>query len=318
MAMNPSKIDDLTIIPGIGPARQKWLRNTFHIHTYQDLAVLSAEQIQTRLKEAGQIASLAAIRAWLVKAEELAASVPGSPGDENESLEERLIPGIRSLVRENGWKPFASFVVEFQSHQGKASLENQRTAVHYMEADTGMTWPGIETSKLCQWMSNQVGASSGFQADEIINYHADLVEAPPSNISSAKLKVTRIRLYQPPGTLPPVYQAELGSLNEGFMGGNKPFQAEIEYMITGPGAADITHQQATCTLQAFAYELSSGKSTVLGEAVTIPLKDGVIDYVTLLQPVSLSPGKYRMWVTVGLQIPIAVPDFLEIPVLNII
>ncbi len=318
MTPKPPENDDLTAIPGIGPARQRWLRNTFQIHTYQDLASLSAENIQNRLKEEGQIASLVAIHAWLAKARELATSVPGSHSDEQDSLEERLTTGVSPLVRENGWKPIASFVVEFQSHQGESHAKKQRTAVHHMEADTGMTWSGIETSKLCQWMSDQVSVFSGFQSDEINDSSEENGSAEAAAPSSAKIKITQVLLFQPPKTPSPVYPIEVGNPQEGYVKGNKPFQGEIGFQVTGVSAAEITRQPVNFTLQAYNYEISSGKSAALGEAITIPLQDGKFDYNSSLQPLSLTPGKYRLWITVTLPIPFTVPDFYEIPVLNVL
>ena len=48
--------DDLTILQGIGPARQQWLRASFGVRTFADLAALSPAAIEQRLKEDGQIA----------------------------------------------------------------------------------------------------------------------------------------------------------------------------------------------------------------------------------------------------------------------
>ncbi|MCK4471724.1 MAG: hypothetical protein KAW49_08045, partial [Anaerolineae bacterium] len=65
--------EDLTVIKGIGPARQQWLRESFNVRTYGDLAVLSADEIESRLKAEGRIASRSEIEQWIARAQELAA-----------------------------------------------------------------------------------------------------------------------------------------------------------------------------------------------------------------------------------------------------
>ena len=45
-----NKWDDLTAIMGIGQARQIWFRETLNVQTYRDLAALSIDEIDSRLK----------------------------------------------------------------------------------------------------------------------------------------------------------------------------------------------------------------------------------------------------------------------------
>ena len=50
MGVSRPAIEDLTVISGIGKARQEWLRKTFHVRTLLDLAKLSADDIEAKLK----------------------------------------------------------------------------------------------------------------------------------------------------------------------------------------------------------------------------------------------------------------------------
>lgn len=134
----PFEYDDLTAIKGIGPARQQWLRDTFAVMSYADLAALSVDTIHERLKE-GQIASTGVIESWIRQAKALAA-VPLP----------RHIPAAGSPE----WKPVASFVVEFQQHEASGSL---RTSVHHVEADRTQQWQGVQQTELCRWMAMQLG-----------------------------------------------------------------------------------------------------------------------------------------------------------------
>ena len=147
--------DDLTQIKGIGPARQQWLRASFHIRTFQDLAALTIDEIEAQLKAVGQIASRRHIDQWLVQAKQLlvahdqtARQVAGSAESANTAAGTQ--PG------KGDWKPFASFVVEFQTHTREGHIQEQRTKVHHIEGDTCAHWPGIETERLSWWMLEQM------------------------------------------------------------------------------------------------------------------------------------------------------------------
>src|SRR5689334_268149 len=132
-----AKSNNLSLIKGIGPARRQWLRETFGIETVTDLAVSSAEEIYTRLKEE-QIVSLSKVESWIVQAKEIIDS-----GMHSSTLK----------VHENGWKPFASFVVEFQE---SVTSGEQQTKAHHVEADKTMKWVGIEYTALCDWFIEQL------------------------------------------------------------------------------------------------------------------------------------------------------------------
>jgi hypothetical protein len=137
--------DELTLIKGIGEARQQWLRDRLNVVSFQALAALSVEEIEAQLKEDNQIVSRAAIESWIAQAARLAgSSAPRHP----------------AMSRESGWKPVASFVVEFQEHEVEGE---RRTRVHHVEADKNRMWSGIEHEELCAWMVQQLGG----QADQI-------------------------------------------------------------------------------------------------------------------------------------------------------
>lgn len=127
--------DELTAIKGIGASRQKWLQKTFNVQTYRDLADLSAEEIESRLKAEGKIVSRAEIETWIAQAKHLATSA----------------------VKDDGWQPIASFVVEFQEHEAESGIVEQRTRVHHVESDHTQLWAGIEQQAFCRWMIEQLG-----------------------------------------------------------------------------------------------------------------------------------------------------------------
>ena len=73
MSPNSKTHDDLSAIKGIGPTRAKWLRDNFGVKTYRELAKLSITQIETRLKDAGQIVGRKDIESWISQARDLQA-----------------------------------------------------------------------------------------------------------------------------------------------------------------------------------------------------------------------------------------------------
>lgn len=130
---------DLTQINGIGPARQKWLRDTFRIRTYADLADMSPEDIMSRLRPEGKIVAMSAIESWIEQAGILASALPEF---ERESLH----------VPPDAWKPSASFVVEFRERTNPYGEIEREISVHHMEADEGETWPESAASAPWDWM----------------------------------------------------------------------------------------------------------------------------------------------------------------------
>ena len=150
MTVNETPRDDLTVIPGIGPVRQRWLREALGVETYEDLAAFSADELEARMKAAGRSVSRSDIERWIGEAQRLASPEPTEAGDElvgNEAPEE-------AAPEEEKWRPFASFVVEYQKRE---EGEERRTTVHHMEEDKDASWPEIVRIELCQWMLEQIG-----------------------------------------------------------------------------------------------------------------------------------------------------------------
>jgi len=242
MKSSEKAYDDLTVIRGIGPTRQRWLRESLNVRTYQDLATLSVDEIESRLKADGKIASRRRIEVWLVEAQELAT------GDEKVAKE------ANSPTREDGWKPFASFVVEFQTREVEGQAGERRTKAHHMEEDTGTYWPGIESRKLCQWMLDQIRDKVGLEPEEYDLTQAQPAEAPPTEKPSAKIKISQIRVFQPPQSEAPTQSIEAGTPFQGFVKGDEPFTFEVDFELTGPAATDIAKNglnmtaNPTCTI----------------------------------------------------------------------
>ncbi len=139
--------DDLTAIKGIREARQQWFRDTMKVRTYQDLAALSVDQIESGLKAEKQFPSRNVIAAWIAQAKVLAET-----GDEQEQTANRQV-----AVELPRWQPFASFVIEFQMLEKEDGTCQQRTTVHHIETDKNHLWSGIEQQDSMRWMLAEAG-----------------------------------------------------------------------------------------------------------------------------------------------------------------
>jgi hypothetical protein len=135
--------DDLTQIKGIGEVTQQWLRETFAVRTYRDLARVPSTAIEERLKAGGKITARSKIHEWLVQARQLADRA-GAPDPAPEA------------VKPDEWKTFSTFVVMFEERQIGKSTQFQ-TKAHHMEADKTEAWPGIVQDDLIQWITAQLG-----------------------------------------------------------------------------------------------------------------------------------------------------------------
>jgi hypothetical protein len=151
--------DDLTQISGIGVARQRWLRETMGVRTYDDLAALDPAALESTLREEGKIIAPGDIQVWIEQARELTV-IQTSPHSGPE------VPG-------DAWHPVASFVVEYQQQGGDAAL--YRTRVHQMETGESKTFSGVAFGPVCEWIE----AHSGLKAEVEAPAAEALVETLP-------------------------------------------------------------------------------------------------------------------------------------------
>lgn len=306
MKSSEKAYDDLTVIRGIGPARQRWLRESLNVRTYQDLATLSVDEIESRLKADGKIPSRRRIEVWLVEVQELAT------GDEKVAKE------ANSPTREDGWKPFASFVVEFQTREVEGQAGERRTKVHHMEEDTGTYWPGIESRKLCQWMLDQIRDKVGLEPEEYDLTQAQPAEAPPTEKPPAKIKISQIRVFQPPQSEAPTQTIEAGKPFQGSVKGDEPFTFEVDFELTGPAAPDIARKQIECNARSYAYDQATNTSIDLGDTGPNTFEEGEFAYTFTLPEATLQRGDYRLWVLVTPQGALAMPDYVEVPLFQVV
>jgi hypothetical protein len=145
---------ELSEITGIGRARARWLEATFGIRSVSDLAAVSPEEVERKLKAEGKgSVSLRTIQGWVEQAEALVGKQQGELGDPAPRARSRA---VRTRQESPKWTPVGSFVVEFQSRADDRVGKEWRTVAHYLEKDRNHAWTGLERDQLCSWMIQQL------------------------------------------------------------------------------------------------------------------------------------------------------------------
>jgi hypothetical protein len=321
MNSNANGLDDLTKITGIGENRQNWLRQSFNIRTFQDLASLTVAQIEEKMKLDGLIVSRKAIEAWLVQAGELASLV-----DETSQLTEKLpvkLPAgmSNSMPRENGWKPIASFVVEYQIRNASEQLTgNWRTVAHHMEEDRTRTWPGFEGRQLYLWIFDQIpGEFARNQEEEELLQPAQSREASVAGKSATAVKITQLRILQPANLTSPVQAIDPGMQFQASVLRKQPFSFEVEFELAGPKAEEVVRNKIGWSAETRTFDLASRTSPKLCDSGPKSFEKGRLKYQLNLPEISLQEGTHHVWVLITTErSSLALPDFIDIPKLLVV
>ena len=313
------------------------------MRSFGDLAALSVAAIESRLKADKQIASRESIEAWIAQAHGRATKRAGKPtkaakgnkakeevrasaeGNETtsqpvKSAEDNDGGKAQSPTRKDGWKPFASFVVEYQERTVEGQAIEYRTTAHHMEADTSTSWPGIERQQHCHWMLEQLGdrISKEPVAKEEPLAQERAARPVPVGRSPVKVEIAQIRAFQPPQAGNPVGTGEPDQPFEGYLRGDAPFALEIRFNLVGEAAADLTEEQVVFRARAYVQDQATGKSIHLGDVGPGTLVKGELAYAAILPDITLPAGIYRLFALVTLQAGSVRPDFVTLPVFKVV
>ena len=318
MKLSNKALDDLTKISGIGESRQNWFRESFGILTFQDLANLTVAQIEEKMQTDGLIISRKAIETWLVQASELASRVDEASQVPKELPDELLTGVSSSMPREDGWKPVASFVIEYQTRKIGERLIEQRTVAHHMEKDRTRTWPVIEGKQLCQWIINQIPQElSHNQEKQDLSYTQPLGES--FDIKTTAVKITQLRILQPANTTLPVQTIDPGIAAQASVLHEQPFTFEVDFQLVGPTAEEVARSKIGWSAETRTFDPVSSTNPQLCESGPKSFEKGRLKYELDLPEINLKQGNYRMWLLVTPERPsIALPDFLDIPNFQVI
>jgi len=320
MATKEKTYDDLTQMKGIGKKRQTWLQEEMHVYRYADLATLSAEELETRLRETGQPVSRNTIQDWIDQATKL--MDPMESGEEktaDTTLDNEDIPN--SLPeRIKNWHPIASFVIEYQErvYEGQKQL---RTKAHHVEADNEETWSGVVQEPLCQWMQKEAGVHpiklKDVVEDTPISEENSIRETEDSTtekVTQKPIKITQLLVYQPPQSDVPV---AIGEPERPFMGtiqADKPCTLAVQFETTSqkkthPG--DIVAELYACNLTA--HSKMQVPATSKGKDF---LSDTPSDQIKFANT-SLPAGTYRFEIIAREDRPFSNISYLESPMLQV-
>jgi hypothetical protein len=125
-----NEFNEFARIQGLGPAMQRWLRESFNIHTVTDLANLPISRVLFQLEDEGKAFAHDQIEWWVRQA--------------------RLF-----VAEQTSWQTFATFVVSLQSRQVGGQTE-QRTTAYFLETDQKKIWSGIECNGVYELILDQL------------------------------------------------------------------------------------------------------------------------------------------------------------------
>jgi len=177
------------------------------VYTFQQLAELSVDEIESALKAAGQIADRGQINQWLAGAREHAAaqlsrqsadSADIEPaGETNASIEEGDAEGggnAREIDKEEDeegeWESLRAFIVEFRIRRAKEQIKERQIRIDQRKIDKQGIWleddkdknsTVVEGERLYQWMVEHVGEEMWQEP-----VAERLIQAPPTETVSVE------------------------------------------------------------------------------------------------------------------------------------
>lgn len=307
MSLCEKTLDDLTMIKGIKEKRQEWLRTTFNVYTFQDLASLNVAQIEERRKIDRLNVSQEVIKNWIDQASELANGVGKTSRPAKKQPAE--LPS-NTMPRENGWKPIASFVVEYQIRMASEQLTERRTVAHYMEEDHTHTWPGIEGKQLCEWIINQIPQTLSRNLEPLNKQHLGELQ----DVKSTAIRITHLRIRQPANPTSPITSIEPGTHSQASVLHGQPFHVEIDFELVGSKAEEVADGKVRWKAETRTFSLTSHTDLQLCESGPHFFEEGRLKYTLSMPEVSLQQGFRRMWTLITPEQSSSVlPDFLDIP-----
>jgi hypothetical protein len=311
------KYDDLIEIKGIGRHRQQWLKESFGVCTFSDLAALTVDEIETRLKAEGGGIGRKAIEVWIDEAKALAEAAPAELDSEPATAKSG---GKFSLSSdETKWNSLASFRVDFQIRQSSDRGEEQRTKVLHIETDSPEKWSGIQTDQLFQWIQNQLNDQLSGKIKE-----KPKIETPAAELLATqalppqKVDVTHVRVFQPPKAEMPIGFAQAGQPFPGMLKGDKPFTLQAGFELDEQAVDQAAKNQLTYIAQFHVRNRSTGTKHHLGNTEPDNFIIGKVSYDTILPEVQLDPGHYSLGVLVTVQSRTPSLGYLELPLLQVL
>lgn len=317
--------DDLSVISGIGPARQHWLSESLGINTFRGLALLSVTRAIEKLQADGHKISASELEHWIAAAQEKLQEKQDNP--------------------DKGWKPVAVFVLEFSKQSNIDETMVYRTIVHDMQGDISKKWAGLEGEQAFCWILHTLNKQ--LPEGIFVSTETDKEDVPTTKLAKetseaettsrqevlepvsveheetkptqgdttgeqvpeakkslpgntvARISVERLSIEQPLYKQVPI-RAERN--NEPFAGdilGNTPFM--LEAFFATQTKDDLNSKPYTYHAEFYADNRASGQRIFLGESMPQNLSPDKANHTARLSEVMLAPGTYRIHVLITVE-----------------
>jgi hypothetical protein len=319
--------DDLTKIPKLGSARQLWLAEAFGVHTYEDLAKLSVDEIEAQAEADGKRLNRSTFVLWPKKAAELAAAkkmiVEGNsersgPKPTNQQTGSENNTSTPNTGTEQ-WHQVAFFNIEFLERRVNDRVIERKTHINYHETDHEYDWDGFETEQIGDWILEQAGDKLRQETREAL-----AVEPEGEAVREAALpdritvSVSGLHLYQPAGTEIPLGPGGNGRPYTGTVQAGQPFAVKAEFEIGDQMAASLGKREIPYQVQFYTKNRTTKGKLYLGDGEPGLMTSGKNSYSAKLGEILLSPGDYRLRVVVFAESGNVAPGYFELPRLRVI
>jgi extracellular elastinolytic metalloproteinase len=260
--------DDLQLINGIGPAIERRLHGA-GIHTYAQLAALTADDLAAQLSLSGMAARNIVKHDWIGQARNLTAAAP--------------VPAVleaADLVEEetSSRRHYATFTVELLLSEDGAV---RRTRVQHIQEGEQETWAGWEDGRLVRFFVE----------------HADLPQRSPEPAPSEEGGLRREA-----DVLIEVNEVDIVPIAGDTQGESvevERLSAEINFQLFGLGASRAAAERMPYFVHLLAHMPASGETIVLA-AIQGQLNPGQMDYSGEVDCAPPAVGRYQLLATVVL------------------
>jgi hypothetical protein len=303
MADIQSSRDDLRTIKGIGPKRLQWLRK-LNITSVRDLAVLSVDELESRLFANKRTVPRVLIESWIAEAQSRATEDASTDCD--------------------GWVSQAVFDVVFKEKRAEGVPSLQQTAVLFRDTGERKIWDSWQLSEIQEWIASHLPAMSVPDA-RLERHYDEFGETLPAadqdiqipNTAQAiavnehqtrvDMRIVQVQIFQPTEQTAPCIGSSPEQLIARPIKAYEPFTVKARFETSGPNL-DLRYNA-----HFFARDLGTGRKFSLGDTQSTHVD--TLHYFTLTGA-SLQSGTYRIQISVTLDNTAEV-FYLELPLLRV-
>lgn len=301
--------NDLTCIRGIGATKKQWLE-LLGIQTIETLALVTAEDLRTQLKDLGYTVSRSELEGWVQQAQALCPSV--SAKQEFSTIE------VLSETESSSYSSTASFHINFQVCSNNGATEHQ-IIIQNLTTGHVKTWSKFEQNELQDWMLEALSediktailSGTSIEPPEIEEVASDSMTP---DTASATIQITSIRIHQPELTQSSIVINQADPLAPGTLMVDSPIELELAVELIDSAidpSLPLTYQIA-CQ----AKHLATGTMIDFGEAqVTQHSHHSCL--LRLPGVVLQQPGAYRLIAFASLSGYPSVSTYFKVPGLQL-